>query len=289
MINCDYCGDWYHPSCISIDPEDIEKIEEFSCFLCYERIGIRYDRIKRQIITYSEFSALFKECEGKFSCDEIREIRKIAERVGEWKNEAKELLESGLMLKEIKKIYETDSTLIEEQQYLYDGKIMKALVEYEGLPIIMEERDLLLSLLRKRDWLREAFQSIYKKNSYRNIKNLIKEKYAFDDEEFVEPVEQLQKILGVIQEYNQTLQDILKNSSNMKELKQFFENEEVSKYNFDLFDKTKKKMEQFEGILSEIRLEMQNKDKRKLPGLVNRAEKLGIHDNILDEARKLYS
>ena len=75
----------------------------------------------------------------------------------------------------------------------------------------------------------------------------------------------------------------------MKELKQFFENEEVSKYNFDLFDKTKKKMEQFEGILSEIRLEMQNKDKRKLPGLVNRAEKLGIHDNILDEARKLYS
>ena len=179
--------------------------------------------------------------------------------------------------------------MIEEQQYLYDGKIMKALVEYEGLPIIMEERDLLLSLLRKRDWLREAFQSIYKKNSYRNIKNLIKEKYAFDDEEFVEPVEQLQKILGVIQEYNQTLQDILKNSSNMKELKQFFENEEVSKYNFDLFDKTKKKMEQFEGILSEIRLEMQNKDKRKLPGLVNRAEKLGIHDNILDEARKLYS
>ena len=284
MINCDYCGEWYHPSCISIDAEDIEKIEEFSCFLCYERIGIRYDRIKRQVISYLDFLSLVQECNGKYLCDEIREIMKIAERITEWRVEAKEILDTGLMSKEIRRIYESDSSLIEEQQYLFDGKIMKILVEYEGLPIAMEERDQLLVLLRKRDWLREAYQSIYKKNSHRNIKKLMKERFAFDDEEFNEPVAELQKVLDVIQDYSQQLQDILKGTPRLKALKKFFDNDEISQYKLDSFEKNKRKMELFEATLAEIKGEMQHKDKRKLPALVAKAEKFGIQDELLDDA-----
>ena len=284
MINCDYCGEWYHPTCISIDSEEIEKIDEFCCFLCYERIGIRSERVKRQIIPYNEFLNLVQECSGKFWCDEIREILKIDGRIAEWRVEAKELLETGLMVKELKKIYEVDSSLIEEQQYLFDGKIMKSLVEYEGLPAIMEERDLLLNLLRKRDWLREAYQSIYKKNSYRNIKKLVKERGNFDEESFSDAVAELNKVLVVIQEYNNQLQDILKGQPTLTQLKKFFENEEIVHYKLDLFEKTKKKVEQFEAVLQEIKEEMNAKDKKKLAGLVAKAEKLGIKDGLLDEA-----
>ena len=193
------------------------------------------------------------------------------------------------MIKEIKKIYESDSSLIEEQQYLFDGKIMKILVEYEGLPIIMVERDQLLNLIRKRDWLREVYQSIYKKNSCRNIKKLIKERFAFDDEEFDEPVNELQKLLNVIQDYNQQLQDAFKGTPKLKALKEFFDNSELPLYKLDNFEKNKKKIEQFEAILDEIKLEMQGKDKKKLYSLVAKAEKLSIQDDLLDEARKMCS
>jgi hypothetical protein len=284
MINCDYCGEWYHPTCISIDSEEIEKIDEFCCFLCYERIGIRSERVKRQIIPYSEFSNLVQECTGKFLCDEIREVQNIDSRISEWKVEAKELLDTGIMVKELKKIYETDSSLIEEQQYLFDGKIMKSLVEYEGLPVIMDERDLLLNLLRKRDWLREAYQSIYKKNSYRNIKKLIKERGNLDDESFADAVNELNKVLSVIQEYNNQLQDLMKGQPTLAQLKKFFENEEIAHYKLDSFEKMKKKVELFENVLTEIKDEMNAKDKKKLAGLVAKAEKLGIKDNLLDEA-----
>lgn len=287
MINCDYCGEWYHPSCISIDAEDIDKIEEFSCFLCYERIGIRSDRVRRQIINYQEFLTLANECNGKFQCDETREIIKISGRVAEWRVEAKEILESGLMLKEIKKIYESNSSFIEEQQYLFDGKIMKTLVEYEGLPIVMDERDKLLALLRKRDWLREVYQSICKNNSYRNIKKLIKERLAFDDEEFTEPVAELQKVLDLINDLSQQLQEILKSTPKLKALKVFFEKEEISQYKLELFEKNKKKIEQFENLLSEIKAEMQGKEKKKLQVLLAKAEKFGIQDELLEEASVL--
>lgn len=289
MINCDYCGEWYHPSCISIDSEDIDKIEEFCCFLCYERIGIRSDRVKRQIISHQDFLSLVQECTGQYLCDEIREVHRISERISDWRIETKELLNTGLMSKELKKIYETDSTLIEEQQYLFDAKIMKSLVEYEGLPVIMEERDNLLILLRKRDWLREAYQSIYKKNSYRNIKKLIKERCTFEEENFTEAVSELQKILGVIQEYNSQLQDILKGAPTLPQLKKFFENEEIMHYKLDLFEKTKKKVEQFESIMAEIREEILTKDRKRLPALVAKAEKLGIKDGLLDEAAGMCS
>lgn len=287
MINCDYCGEWYHPSCISIDTEDIDKIEEFCCFICYERIGIRYDRNKRQTYNYSDFISLLKSFSNKFTCDEVREIQKIAAKVEDWKVEANEILDNGLMTKEIKKIYESDSSLIEEQQYLFDGKIMKMLVEYEGIPIILEERESLLNLIRKRDWLREAYQSIFKKNSYRNIKKLIKEKFAFDDEEFDQPTLELQKILNVIQDYNSQLQDMLKNTPKLKDLKKFFENEDLVHYKLDLFEKSKKKMEQFQNLLAEIKAEINAKDHRKLPALISKAEKLGIYDELLEEARRL--
>lgn len=289
MINCDYCGEWYHPSCISIDAEDVDKIEEFSCFLCYERIGIRYDRIKRQVVGYGDFMGLVQECNGKFVCDETREILRISEKVAEWKNAAKELLEHGLMVKEVKKIYESDSVLIEEQQYLFDGKIMKILVDYEGLPVIIEERDNLLTLLRKRDWLREAYQSIYKKNSYRNIKKLLNERFAFDDEEFKEPITELQSMLTVIQEYSQELQEILKNTPTLALLKKFFENEEISHYKLDIFERNKRKLEQFESLLEEIKGEIKTKDKKKLAGLVAKAEKFGIKADVLNEASEYCS
>jgi len=161
---------------------------------------------------------------------------------------------------------------------------MKSLVEYEGLPVIMEERDGLLNLLRKRDWLREAYLSIYKKNSYRNIKKLIKERCAFEEENFADAINELQKILGVIQEYNSQLQDLLKGAPTLTQLKLFFENEEIIHYKLDSFEKTKKKVDQFEIILGEIKEEMMTKDKKKLPALVSKAEKLGIKDGLLDEA-----
>ena len=43
-------------------------------------------------------------------------------------------------------------------------------------------------------------------------------------------------------------------------------------------------MEQFEAVLQEIKEEMNAKDKKKLAGLVAKAEKLGIKDEVLDEA-----
>ena len=284
MINCDYCGEWYHPTCISIDSDEIDKIDEFCCFLCYERIGIRSERPKRQVVQYAEFWNLVQECSGKFWCDEIREIKKIETRIVEWKVEAKELMRAGLMSKELRKIYESDSVLIEEQQYLFDGKIMKCLVEYEGLPVVMEERDLLLNLIRKRDWLREAYQSIYKKNSYRNIKKLIKERANFDEDSFSDAVDELNKVIEVIQEYNNELQDLLKDQPTLTQLQNFFKNEDIVHYKLDLFEKTKRKVEQFEALLQEIKEEMSSKDKKKLAGLVAKAEKLGIKDEILDEA-----
>ena len=284
MINCDYCGEWYHPTCISIDSENIDKIDEFCCFLCYERIGIRSERAKRQVVQYNEFLALLQECPGKFWSDEIREIKKIDLRIAEWRVEARELLGAGLMAKELRKIYESDSVLIEEQQYLFDGKIMKSLVEYEGLPVIMEERDLLLNLIRKRDWLREAYQSIYKKNSYRNIKKLIKERGNFEEETFEDAVVELNKVIEVIQEFSDQLQDVLRDQPTLTQLRRFFENEDVVHYKLDIFEKTKRKMEQFEAVLQEIKEEMNAKDKKKLAGLVAKAEKLGIKDEVLDEA-----
>ncbi|KAJ0441492.1 putative [histone H3]-dimethyl-L-lysine(36) demethylase chromatin regulator PHD family [Helianthus annuus] len=34
MVQCDKCKDWYHPSCLGLEIEDHEKLEEFVCSKC---------------------------------------------------------------------------------------------------------------------------------------------------------------------------------------------------------------------------------------------------------------
>ena len=264
MVSCDFCGEWYHPSCILIDVNELEKSEEFACWVCQERAGARTERVKRQVVDLEEFRKTLKK---GVPSQELRDLETIAQRVEEWRLNADSLLKQGL-------------EQVSEEQGLLDLWMQKALAEYEALPVVLQERDCLMRLLQKRDWAREALKCIRLKASSRNIKKLLKQGLAFNDPILDSLVSQLEELHSSINYYTNQLHALSSSKAFLQEYKVFLESvpEQFSK--FEKFEKLRKKIEQFETILNEVQ-KTQNGEYLQLYNNLERAKKLNIqHDTL---------
>lgn len=44
MIACDHCDEWFHASCLHIDDDAVERIDQFICPSCETRMSLRSPR-----------------------------------------------------------------------------------------------------------------------------------------------------------------------------------------------------------------------------------------------------
>lgn len=297
MLACDVCGEWYHPTCIGISSNEVERLENsYVCFVCCERLSKRYDLAppSRKILNRNQFQDLISEgARLPVKLQEYEELENLKARIEVWEESVGKILNKKLSVLEHfeevierKENYEEISAIIVQEEYL----IHKLMLEFEGFPVELEIRNDLTKIMKKRDWIMEAANCIYKKTSTRHMKKLLKDVDALNDTDLSFIIDKLKDLYKDSSQYNTRIQDLLYGNASYNELKEILATPQVKELKTEKIEKLRKKMRSFENIISDISKELDTKTTfDKLLILNDRLKKFPFnHPSVISLRDRIY-
>lgn len=297
MLACDICGEWYHPTCIGISQSEVERLENtYVCFICCERLDKRYELAtpSRKILDKTNFEALVQEgIKLPVKLQELEELENLKLKIDIWEETVKKTLNKRLTALELfdeitgrSGNYEDALDAIVQEEHI----LHQILLEYEGFPVELDRRNELLKLIRKRDWIIEAANCIYKKTSTRHMKKLLKDAEVLNDRDLDFIVKKLNDLYKDSSQYNNRIQDLLSGNASYIELKEILSTPQVKELKTEKIEKLRKKLRSFETLLAEINKELEGRTTfEKLLVLNERLKKFPFnHSSITSLRDRIY-
>lgn len=142
MIECDGCGEWFHPSCLGIEAEDAGR-DGFECKICALRVNPEL-QLSEATFELPYFNDLFSQGKAlQVKPPELHSFEVLARRIAKWLEAANNVLAQRDAL---------ETSFLSDLSY--DAILATLLLEQDGLPIKLQATPSLLQLLRRRDLAR---------------------------------------------------------------------------------------------------------------------------------------
>lgn len=239
-LQCRICKVSFHLTCLGLE----QRPPVYTCPVCCRRREESYEHLApcQHILSLDTLRTLLSE--GKalpLTLVEAAVIERLVKKGEAWQDRAREMLGSGGGSEE---------------------DLVRALQKYEGLPFAFSEPDRLYQALQKLDWLQEAKSILCDKTSMRTLKRLIRTAGDMEaplEAEMLELLRELQRKKDAIDQWSLYLQRLQGEKAGLPELKQFLEEAEVKKLQFDKFESLRKDVAHTELVAARVAEALQDK------------------------------